>query len=188
MGYEGFLKHLYDFQTLTSGALAILAAIISGLIIWKTAFFPIQHKEKEEAQLVKRKRHYVALVLSRNFQLLATRAKQGIGTVIVTKAANADVTDKVKERMRLNFDPIINDWELMSLFPLEILTSIVDLRRKVEDHEFDIDRTGGAFGDDNFGEQLKRRLNSIEQHCHVLSNDLRRFIMQTNSDNLVVGN
>ncbi len=169
------LDCLYDFQALISGSFAIIAAIATGFIIWKTAYLPIQHKKEEDIRQTERKRHYIALVLSRNFRLLATRAKQAQGTVTVTKAANAEITENVRKRTILKFDPIIDDWELMSLFPASILTSIVDLRKTIDEHNFDMERAGGAFGDDNFGRQIMSSLDSIQTKCNILSNELCRF-------------
>lgn len=180
--YSGIIKYFFDFQTLLSGILAIFAAGITAWIIWTTAFLPIRHKEKEDGETLKRKQHYVALILAKNFDLISMRAKLGVSTVITVKAANAQINDQTKERMKLKFDPIINDWELMSLFPLEILTSIVNLRRLIEDHHYDMERAGGAFGDDNFGDAIKRRLNSIEIQCLQVSKNLNRFILSTNVD------
>ncbi len=145
-------------------------------MVWFTAYLPIRHKKTEDKEQKIRKQHYVAVVLSRNFRLLAVRAKMVQGTVIATKAANGSVNDKTKEQAKLNFDPIINDWELMSLFPLEILTSILDLRKVINEHNFDIDRAGGAFGDNNFGDQIIRRANAIQKRCNTLSHELQRFV------------
>lgn len=172
---NNLVECIYNFQTLLSGILAIIAALVTGVVIWKTAYLPIQHKKQEDDKQTERKRHYVALVLSRNFRQLATRAKQAQGTVTVTKAANKDITENVRKRVILNFDPIIDDSELMSLFPADVLTSIVDLRKAIEEHNFDMERAGGAFGDDNFGEQIMRRLDSIQFKCNLLSNQLCVF-------------
>ncbi len=177
------LDCLYNFQTIISGVLAIIVAFFTAIIIWWTAYLPIQHKKDADLEQRERKQHYVALVLSKNFQLLATRAKQVQGTVIVTKAANATITEDVRARTKLHFDPIINDWELMSLFPPEILTRIVGLRKHVDDHNFDMERAGGAFGDDNFGQQIKSRLDSIGTLCHQLSSELCRFNKKDDSIN-----
>lgn len=172
----------HEFQTFISGVLAILAALGTSFMIWKSAFLPIQHQKAHDLKQKRRKQHYVALVLSRNFRLLATRAKQVQGTVITHKAANASVTDKTRERSKLIFDPIIDDWELMSLFPMDLLTDIVDLRKYVADHNFMMDQIGGAFGDDNVGEQIKRRMDSVQNQCSTLSNKLQAFINETKND------
>lgn len=169
------LDCFYDFQTLLSGILAIGAALITALIIWWTAYLPIQHQKNEIIRQKRRKQHYVALILSRNFRLLATRARQAQGTVKVTKAANKDITENVRKRTILVFDSIIDDWELMSLFPSSVLTKIVDLRNIVNEHNFDMERAGGAFGDDNFGNQIMNRLDSIASQCNVLGSELCIF-------------
>jgi hypothetical protein len=169
------IECLYNFQTLISGVLAILAALGTGIVIWKTAYLPIKHKKMEDEKQTERKRHYIALVLSRNFLQLATRAKQAQGTVTVTKAANASVTENVRKRVMLKFDPIIDDSELMSLFPADVLTAIVDLRKAVEEHNFNMEGAGGSFGDDNVGERIMRKLDSIQQKCRLLSNQLNTF-------------
>lgn len=43
-------------------------------------------------------------------------------------------------------------------------------------------KTGSAFGDDNFGEQIKRRMDSVKDQCSTLSNKLQAFMNETKDD------
>lgn len=165
-----------DYQTLISGILAVGAAVGTAVAVWLSARLPIKHQRLEAQALQARKRYYVALVLSRNFRLLATRAAQAKSTVIAVKAANGTVTDDTKRRATLIFDAVIDNWELMSVFPVDILGDIADLQNRVADHNFDIERAGGAFGADNFAESIKDRCDAIRAMCASADAKLNRFM------------
>jgi hypothetical protein len=50
----------------------------------------------------------------------------------------------------------------MSLLPIEMQRNVLTLRRKVSDHNFDMDRAGGAFGADNFRRAILEQVKSIQ--------------------------
>jgi hypothetical protein len=167
-----FLKCVFEFQTLLAGALAILAAFLSARALWKTAKLPIERQEKYDKKMDDRRLQYLRSILSTDLRLLSTRAKQAESTVITYKASNASVNDDTRKKTILKFPIIIDNWEFMSLLPNEIFNEIMDLRRKVDDHNFDMLRAGGAFGDDNFGAQICKRAISIQNQSMELSNKI----------------
>jgi|GEM_PF-2402373 len=165
-----FVKCLFDFQTGIAGVFAIFAAIYSAKVILRAAKLPIDAQNAHNKALEERKRSYIKQILAEDFRLLASRARQAEGTIKVHIAANKEVTERTKEKTTLKFHPIIDDWEFMSLLPLSIFNEIMALRRSVEDHNFDMERAGGVFGDDNFKKIITKRVQSIESHAMQLSN------------------
>lgn len=156
------MKCAFDFQTLISGLFAILAAVGTAYVIWRAANLPIERQAAEVRATAERRRQYVYSVLSNDFSLLAARARQAEGTIKVVMASNTNVSDETRKRTRLALHPMVDDWESMSLLPIEIQRNVLKLRRKVSDHNFDMDRAGGAFGADNFRRAILEQVKSIQ--------------------------
>jgi hypothetical protein len=156
------IRCVVDFQTLLSGILAIFAALVTALVIWCAAYLPIKKQAQRDKEMTDRRQRYVCLVLSTDFQLLASRALQAEGTIKVAIAANTNVTDNIREKTQLNLHPIIDDWESMSLLSKDKVRNILELSRKVNDHNFDMQRAGGAFGADNFRQSILSRIGIIQ--------------------------
>ncbi|MFH1157965.1 MAG: hypothetical protein V1721_03660 [Pseudomonadota bacterium] len=167
-----FVKCIFDFQNLLSGFLAIAAAVITALVIWKSANLPLEKQRKEKLETEKRQRQFISFLLAHEFRLLASRALQAKGTIKVTIAANANVTDQTREKTILSLHPAIQEWEFMSLLPQDLFQEIMVLSRKVEDHNFDMKRAGGSFGDDNFQRIVQQHAQEIHDLAFKLSNKL----------------
>ena len=58
----------------------------------------------------------------------------------------------------------------LSLLPEDIARECLQLNGMIEDHNFDIERAGCAFGDDNFGRSITDRLGRIRTKAVELSN------------------
>ena len=161
-GYTGYLKCIWEFQTLITGGLAVLGAMFTALVIYKSASLPVEAERVKRTEDEGRKLRIRSLEISEEMDLLIKRASQCQGTVKVHKAANTSVSEDTKQKMRLRIPLPIDDWEIMSLLPEQAATNGLHLKGLIEDHNFDIDRAGGAFGDDNFGQSIVDRLNSIQ--------------------------
>lgn len=163
------IRCLFEFQTLLSGCLAILAAILTAAIIWRAAQLPIKEQAKRDHEMKGLRRQYACLVLSTDFHLIAARARQAEGTIRAVIAANANVNDNTREKTYLKLHPMIDQWEFMSLLPKDMFRNIMRLRRTVDDHNFDMERAGGAFGAENFRQSILTRIRSIQGHATTLA-------------------
>ena len=171
----GVVECLWKFQTLVAGIFAIIAAVVTAYTIYKAARLPVRaeqdrHKENEGRRLRLR-----SLELSEEFSILGKRAIQGKATVKVHKAAKASITDETRRKMMLRIPPPTRDWEFMSLTPEAIVRQCIQLNGMIEDHNFDMERAGGAFGDDNFGRSITARLETISKIAADLSQTFSRF-------------
>jgi hypothetical protein len=162
---------LHEFQTLIAGCLAVVAAAATAYVIWRAAHLPVLAQAGRDEEMTKRRVRYECLVLSSQLQILRRRASQAAATIRVYIAANKDVSDEAKERIYLSLPKIIEDWEVMSLLPVANLESVLDLSQTLNEHNFDIARTGGAFGDDNFRKNLLQRLDYIMTRTSKLVSD-----------------
>ena len=61
----------------------------------------------------------------------------------------------------------------MSTLPTVVLEDCLALSQKVNDHNFDIARAGGAFGADNFRESLRKRIQEIQKNVGTLAGAVR---------------
>lgn len=157
-----FWQTVEDFQTLISGGLAIIAAVGTTAAVVYTARLPLRAKDAERREVEARRRAYVSLALGRDLFTLAARARSAQGTIRVTIAANANITDSIRAKVMLRLPEIVTDWESMSLLPEQSFLNLSRLIRLVEDHNFDMERAGGAFGADNFREHILRRVEQIQ--------------------------
>jgi len=160
---SGVVECLAAFQTLIAGVLAMLIAAITAYVIFHAARIPVQAENER-----RRKENYLrmrlrCLELSEEYNLLRRRAKQGQGTVKVYKAANKEVSERVLERMLLTAPLSTQDWLFMSLIPEELARKCIHFNGLLHDHNFDMERAGGAFGDDNYGKSISDRLKAIEE-------------------------
>lgn len=166
--YEGILQVIFDFQPLIVG---IAAAAIAALTIF-AIYAPVRENRKRIAKLEKRRRRVGCYELSKELLLVGKRARQGQGTIKVQKATNKDVTDGTRERISIPIPRLITDADFMALLPEETVMSLNDLKAHLADHAFDVMRTGGAFGDDNFGRQMSDRLGAINTQASKIAQEL----------------
>lgn len=166
------LSCVHDFQTLISGVFAILAALLTAHIIWKSASLPIKAKENKQKEDETRRLHYLYSILAGNLREISARAQQTPGSIKVHKAANTSVSEKTKDKLYLELHSIADEWEHMSLLPKETLSSFSRLRRLISDHNYDISRARGAFGDDNFANIISTRAKNIRSSAFELSNEI----------------
>jgi len=166
---QSWLDCLNTFQVLLSGILAVIAAVLTATVIWISARLPVQSASKERIALNKRRHSYVKALLSAHFATLSARARQAEGTIRNIIGANGVVTDQVKQKVKLTLSPLVDDWESISLLPPEIQSKIATLRRKIEDHNFDMDRAAGAFGADNFRQHILTQIKSVQGYAAAVS-------------------
>lgn len=160
------------YQTLITGVLAIIAAIITAVAIMRAANAPLKAQKINTVEELDKKATYTKLRLENNLRQLAKRAKNAVGTVKVVKGAGATVTDIQKNRMELTLDPIMKEWDKISLLDVEITKELLRLERLVDDSNFDVERAGGSFGDDNFGKILQERFLAIEKSASAAADKL----------------
>ena len=165
-----FVECVLAFQTLTTGIFAVVGAIGTAAVIYWAARLPVRAARERQKESERRRLRLRCLEISEELKLLSKRAKQGQGTVKVHKAANADVTEATRQKMRLRIPAPTHDWEFMSLLPEDIARECLQLNGMIEDHNFDIERAGGAFGDDNFGRLITDRLEGVRTKAAELSN------------------
>ena len=163
---------VHEFQTLIAGTLAVAAAGVTGYVIWRSANLPVAEQARRDKEMAAHRQRHECLVLSSQIRALRRRAGQAAGTIRVHIGANANVTDATKEKIYLVEPAIIADWEVMSMLPSEVVERCLDLTQKLDDHNYDIARAGGAFGDDNFRQSLLRRLDDIMVNVLKLANDM----------------
>lgn len=162
-------NHIYDYQTLLAGILAIVGASIAAFAVWRSTRLTIERDQAHRADKDQRRLSVGVQTLSADLQTLSRRAAQALGTINVHIAANASMNDSTRSRTILAAPPSIEDWELMSLFPAELIRELVSLRHAVEAHNFDMERAGGAFGDDNFQRHVKKQADSIRSQATSLA-------------------
>jgi hypothetical protein len=167
-----FWACVHEFQTLIAGTLAVAAAVATGYVIWRSANLPITEQARRDQETAANRQRHECLVLSSQLRALRRRGSQAASTIRVHIAANADVSDATKEKMYLEVPTVIANWEVMSMLPPGVVQQCLDLTQKLEDHNFDIARAGGAFGDDNFRRSLRIRLGDIRVSVGKLANDL----------------
>jgi len=160
---------LYDFQTLISGGIAVIGAVATATVIWRAARLPIEKQQAIAKVREQTRRQYVCSVLQTELMRLSNQALHADSTITTIKAANASINEDTKARTRLAMPTIVDDWESMSLLPAHLLQQLMRLRNDVADHNFDVDRAGGAFGADNFRLQMQTRLKHIEASSQRLA-------------------
>jgi hypothetical protein len=158
-----------QFQTLITGIFAAIVAGLTAYAIYKAANLPVEAGRRREERGENRRLKLRSLELSGDLKILAMRARQGIGTVKVHKSANASVTEDTRCKMTLTVPQSTQEWEFMSLLPETISRRCIQLNGMIEDHNFDMERAGGAFGDDNFGRSITSRLDTIAKTASELS-------------------
>lgn len=164
------MTFIYNFQTLISGILAIGAAGIGACVLWRSAQLPLEEQRRREIDLLVGKRLFLSSLLNVEFRILTDRARQAESTIDVTIATDSDVTDNTREKTILKLPAVIDNWELMAAIPVNLLQALSEFRKLVDDHNFDMNRAGGAFGADNFRRSIKQRVKLIAQQAAQLAN------------------
>ncbi|CAM5766347.1 hypothetical protein LMIY3S_01792 [Labrys miyagiensis] len=171
-GYTGVMAVLYDFQTLLSGIGAILAALLGGRALFHAARIPIENAEKQAAEVLNRRRVAVSVMLASDFMRLSQLARQAEGTIVSNIAANVNVTDELRAKIRLTTPPLIDSWEDLSLFNTDLIREIYEEKRRVDQYNYDLDRAGGVFGDDRFKQYMQDQIRELRGSLHALSSKL----------------
>ncbi|HLZ73845.1 hypothetical protein [Phenylobacterium sp.] len=163
------LSWAYDFQTLISGILAILAALGTAAVVLRAARLPIEASAQREQAADDRKRRYLCSILAECCRRVGSRARQAEGTITVVIAANSTVNDAIRAKVALGIDAVADDVELMALLPGAVMPRWIAFRRVIDDHNFDMNRAGGAFGDENFRRSIRDRLVRIGTEAAALA-------------------
>jgi len=154
------LHCVFQFQNLLSGFLAVLAAVGTAFVIWRATSLPVSHQREREKISQERRRNHGCLLLSSEMQTLGSRAHQAGATIRVVAAENHEVTDTVRQKTFLALPTVIENWEVMSLLPPEIVQLCLSLGRKIDDHNFDIARAG-TFVDERFRRIILERIGAV---------------------------
>lgn len=165
-----FFECVWEFQTLATGFFAVLGAVGTATVIYLAARLPLRAERDRQEKSERRRLRLRSLEISEELKLISKRASQGQGTVRAYKASNKDISEATRQKMRLRIPAPTHDWEFMSLLPEDIARECLQLNGMIEDHNFDIERAGGAFGDDNFGRSITDRLGRIRTKAMELSN------------------
>lgn len=175
VNYPTFWQTVYEFQTLISGGLAILAAIATAWVILSAAKMPIRVQQLEKKALEQRRKRFVGRTMSRELKTVAARARMAIGTIRVHAASGVAVTEETKRQISFRFPELARDWESMSLLPADTFIHLTRVLKMMEDHNHDIDRSGGAFGADDFRKHLIRRLEQLMTTAMAVANQVERL-------------
>jgi hypothetical protein len=174
IAYDPIWQRVEDFQTIIAGVMAIAAAVFTAWGIWRAAELPVKAEGDRLEELRRRQLAFVRATLDSEWQALLTRTRHADATIEVTVAANATVTDATRAQCSLPRHKIIDDWSFMSLFPVPLISSILQLYALVDDHNYDMQRAGGAFGVKDFQDSLHKRLETIRTLCLTLRNQIAR--------------
>lgn len=169
---SGFGQLIFDYQTLISGILAIVAAVGTTWAIFHTARLPLAAQEAERKATEARRRAYVSLALGRDLFTLAARARSAQGTIRVVIAGNVIINDDTRDKVHLRLPAMTQEWESMAVLPEQAFLNLSRLMRMVEDHNFDMARAGGAFGADNFRQVILDRVQKIEISAKAVASQI----------------
>lgn len=167
------LSCIYDFQTLIASGIALLAAIIGALFVYQAARATIKAENERNKNALERRRKFSCHLLSEEFKRIGELARQAEGTIKVVIAANADVTETTRKKTIILEPPFLDDWETMSLLSQNALEKVMDVRAKLRRHNFDMNRAGGSFGDDNFQVHVKKQAETLKNSAKALSDFLK---------------
>ena len=169
------LNCIYSFQTLITGILAIVAAIITAFAIVCSSNKNIENEKakRNEERAFRFKVGKTALMSELSF--IQYHVRQNLATIRVVVAANANINEGVREKVRMKIPAVFNDWKLLGLFPETLISQIMDLVDKLEKHNRDMQNAGGAFGADEFRAQINNRLEQISHVAQACRNQIRNF-------------
>jgi hypothetical protein len=122
----------------------------------------------------KRKETYLRSILSFEFKRIKFVAIHAASTIKTIVAANGIISDTTRERTIINIPPIIEDWKFMSLLSSTELEEVMNLIKEIHDHNFDMKRAGGSYGDDNFSKRVQTNADNIATKAVKLSNTIRQ--------------
>ncbi len=168
----GFWSCAYAYQTLAAGFLAVLAGLGTAWVIWRAAHLPVREESKRQERQRKRRRTHGQIVLMGELATVRRRASQSTASIRVMIANNTSLTDALKSGLYLSLPAVLSEWEVVSLFPDELQQKCMDFANDVHEHNNDVERAGGAFGDNNFRRQVLGRLGEIEQAAAALRTNL----------------
>lgn len=166
------LNCAHEFQGLISGSFAIIAALFTAYIIFKSANLPIDEEKRRLTGQENRLLNYYYRKLSDELLFVRNRSRQAKGTIQVVIASAKDISDKTRERVFLEIPEEFGRPEIMSIFPADMAKKCMNLQRLLRDHNFDMMRAGGSFGADDFQQSLFQRLDSIAGRSGSLSSEL----------------
>jgi hypothetical protein len=176
MHFPSIPQVIRDYQELIAGTLAVLAAIITARAVWRAAQVPIVRDEQREAELKRRQLVYTCSILSSELKTLSVRALQADSTIVTVAAANSQINEDTKKKCSFNRPKILDDWTAMSLLPPATMSPLMTLYKMVDDHNFDVARSGGAFGADSFRQTLRKRLTDIQTRVTGLCSQIDPMI------------
>lgn len=165
---------LYNFQTLISGILAILAAVLAGKYLLKSTTIPLQAQKEKDNTHLKNRQRLLALEIIESLKVISIRAEYAVGTVVANKSANKG-SEESKERCKLTLEIQAPMSDILSTFPSNILAPFSKLKSLLINHNYDIDRTNPTFGSDDFAQSITARLNQIELNSKSLIDLVSEF-------------
>jgi hypothetical protein len=167
------LTCIYDFQTLIASGVALLAAVVGGWCVLRAAKLPVEAENKRNKNALERRRKFSCHLLSEEFKRIGELARQAEGTIKVVIAANADVTETTRKKTIIIEPPFLDDWETMSLLSQEALARVMEVRAILRKHNFDMNRAGGSFGDDNFQVHVRKQAETLGNAAKALADYLK---------------
>lgn len=161
------MANFWNGAFIVAGALiAALATVLSQLMIGRRE---LAADSRQQARRLK----FVRASLLADLATIAGRANQIPGIVKVHKAANTEVSDRTKQRCTISMPKQFDEWESMAVLPNEVLEDCITLMRLIDSNNYDIQRAGGAFGDDNSGLRISNQAIEIAERAHAISGKLR---------------
>ena len=176
--FNSAISGIYHFQTLISGVLAVLAAFGGGWAIYHSAQMPLEAQREQQDELKRRRLLFACRILASEFSRISTLARQAESTIQVTIASQVTINDSTRQKTTLPIPELLSDWEFMSLLPSELFDQVTRVTRAIQDHNFDMSRAGGLFGDNNFQRHVLAHASALIPMAHGLANS---FIQQANA-------
>jgi hypothetical protein len=170
-GCSGFWHCVYDFQNLASGVFAVLAAGLGAWALFKVARKQARADEAIRLEQDRRRLYSGCRAISAELKRMAELARQAEGTIRATIAASASIGNETRERTKLPVPLMLEDWEFLALLPVELTEQTFSTMAVVKQHNFDMQRAGGSYGDTNFGITVGRRASQLMTSLSQLSNE-----------------
>lgn len=157
----------------TSGLLVIIGTLTGALSVLGGHRLTKQREIAAEQRQDAKRLKYVKASLLADLATVAACARLIPGIVQSHKAANKELTEKTKERCSIAAPVQFSEWELIAVLPDDIVEQCVGLMRLLDSNNHDIARTGGPFGDDNWGRHISEQATEIAHQANAIIAKLR---------------
>ncbi|WP_020593328.1 hypothetical protein [Kiloniella laminariae] len=156
------------YQTLLSGMVAVLAAIVTAVLVYYSATVPVREQRRKDHEQKEQIKAIIELEFKEEMKLVAKRARAIKGSIITYRASDVQVNDDNRKRLFLPESDLVTQRELMSLQDRNTVARFLSLMSLVYAHQQNI-RDTGSFVDDNYYNQINGRLDLIRSIALTLA-------------------